>query len=112
MKASTQLCICKTCQFEYGFCSLFEEYDLVVQQLNRKCLQSAMIGTENLGIDFYDLDEKKQEEVAAEMLARGSVVALAVYPKSCESFYLVNIMEEKKEKTEYVEDGFSQVIKK
>ena len=39
-----------------------------------------MIGTENLGIDFYDLDEKKQEEVAAEMLARGSVVALAVDP--------------------------------
>ena len=71
-----------------------------------------MIGTENLGIDFYDLDEKKQEEVAAEMLARGSLVALAVDPKSCESFYLVNITEEKKEKTEYVEDGFSQVIKK
>lgn len=45
-------------QFVYGSCSLFEEYDLAVQQLNRTCLWSGMIGTENLRIDFDDIDEE------------------------------------------------------
>ena len=53
-----------------------------------------MIGTENFGIDFDDIDEGKQEEVAAEMLVRDTVVALAADPKSCESFHLIKIAKE------------------
>ena len=41
-----------------------------------------------------------------------TVVALVADPKSCESFYLMKIAEEEKEKTEDVEDGFGHVIKK
>ena len=52
-----------------------------------------MINTENLGIEFDDIDEEKQEEVAAEMLVHDTVVALAADPKSHESFYLINIIE-------------------
>ena len=63
-------------------------------------------------IDFDDIDEEKQEKIAAKMLVHNKVVALAVDPKSCESFYLINITEEEKEKTEDVEDGFSHIIKK
>ena len=71
-----------------------------------------MIETENLGIDFDDNDEEKQQEVAAEMLVCDTVVVIATDPKPCESFYLIKIRVEEKEKTEDVEDGFSQVIRK
>ena len=67
---------------------------------------------ENLGIDFDDTDEGKQKEVAAEMLVRDTVLALAVNPKSRESFNLIKITGEEKETTEDVEDGFGHVIKK
>ena len=89
----------------------FELYDLAVQQLNRRYLQSAMIGTKNLGIDFDDIDEEKQEEIAAEMLVCDTVVALVVDPIFCES-YIIKITEGKKEKKEDVEDSFGHVIKK
>ena len=55
-----------------------------------------MIGTENYGTDVDEIDEGRQEEVAAEMLARDTVVALAADPKSCESFYLIKITEEER----------------
>ena len=71
-----------------------------------------MIGTENLGIEFDDIDEEKKKEVAAEKLIRDTVVALAANPKSLDYFYLIKITEEQKEKTEDVEYGFGQVIKK
>ena len=71
-----------------------------------------MIVKENLGIDFDDIDEEKQKEVAAEMLVRDTVVAYAVNPKSRESFYLITITGEEKETTEDVEDGFGHVMKK
>ena len=62
--------------------------------------------------DFDDIDEEKLEKIAAEMLVRDTVVALAADPKSCESFYLIKITEEEKEKMEAVEDGFGHIIKK
>ena len=99
MKASPQLYI-------------FEEYDLAVQQLSRTYLWSGMIVKENLGTEFDDIDEEKQKEVAAKMLVRDTVVAIAVDPKSPESFYLIMITGEAKETTEDVEDGFRHVIKK
>ena len=71
-----------------------------------------MIGTENYGIDVDEIDEGRQDEVAAEMLARDTVVALAADLKSCESFYLIKITEEERAQTEDVEDSFGQVIKK
>ena len=71
-----------------------------------------MIGTENLGIDFDDIDEEKQEEVAAEMLVHDTVIALVADPKACKSFCLIKITEEEKEKTEYVQDVFGHAIKK
>ena len=71
-----------------------------------------MIVKENLGIDFHDIDEEKQKEVVAEMLVRDTVVALAVNPKSRESFYLITITGEEKETTEDVEDGFGHGMKK
>ena len=46
------------------------------------------------------------------MLVRDTVVVTATDPKPCESFYLIKIREEEKEKTEDVEDDFSQVIRK
>ena len=109
MKASPQLCICETC-LVYGSCSLFEDPDLEVQQLNRTCLRSGKIGTENLGIDFNDIAEEKQEEVAAEMLVRDTVVAIAADPKSRESYHKDCRRGEREGRD--VEDGFGQVIKK
>ena len=46
------------------------------------------------------------------MLVRDTVVVIATDPKPCESFYLIKIREGEKEKTEDVEDDFSQVIRK
>ena len=63
-------------------------------------------------MDFDDIDEEKQKEVAAEMPVRNAVVAIVANPKSCEGFYLIKIIEEEKEKMEDVEDDFGQVIKK
>ena len=71
-----------------------------------------MIVTKNLRIDFDDNDKEKQEEVAADMPVSDTVVAIEADPKSCESFYLKKISEEEKQKTEDVENDFSQVIKK
>ena len=64
------------------------------------------------GSDFDDIDEEMQKEVAVEMLVCDKVVALAADPKSCESFYLIKIAEEEKEKAEDVEDVFGHVITK
>ena len=55
-----------------------------------------MIDTKNLGIDFDDTDEEKQEKVAAEMPVHDAVVAIVANPKSCESFYLIKNTEEGK----------------
>ena len=46
------------------------------------------------------------------MLVRKAVIALVANPKSWESFYLIKITEEEKEKTEDVKDSFSYVTKK
>ena len=46
------------------------------------------------------------------MFVRNAVVALSVDPKSCEPFYLIKIIEEENKKSEDVEDGFGQAIKK
>ena len=51
-----------------------------------------MIGAENLEIDFANIDEEKQEEVA-EMLVRDTLVALVANSKSRESFCLIKITE-------------------
>ena len=63
-------------------------------------------------IDFDDINQGTQEKIAAEMLVHDTAVALAINPKSQETFYLIKITEEKKEKTEDVGNGFSHVIKK
>ena len=55
-----------------------------------------MIDTKNLGIDFDDIDEEKQEEVAAEMPVHDAVVTIVANPKSCESFNLIKNIEEGK----------------
>ena len=60
-----------------------------------------MTGTENLGIDFDDIDEEKQEELAVKMLVYDTVVAFAAGPKSFEP-YLIKITEENKDKMEDV----------
>ena len=60
-----------------------------------------MTGTENLGIDFDDIDEEKQEELAVKMLVCDTVVAFAADPKSFEP-YLIKITEENKDKMEDV----------
>ena len=56
-----------------------------------------MIGTKNLGIDFGDIDEEKQERFAAELPIRDTVVTIEIDPKSRESFY-IKITEKLKEK--------------
>ena len=63
-------------------------------------------------IDFDDIVEEKQGENAPEMLVRKAVIALAANLKSQESFYLIKITEEEKEKAEDVKDSFSYVTKK
>ena len=61
-------------------------------------MQSGMIGTKNLGIDFGDIDEEKQEKFAAELPISDTVVTIEIDPKSRESFY-IKITEKLKEKT-------------
>ena len=84
MKASPRLCICEKCPVDYGSCSLFEEYDLVVQQLKQTCLRSGMVGIENLGIEFDDDMEVQKEQAASEVLVPDTVVALVANSKSRE----------------------------
>ena len=67
LKASSRMCICETCQTEYGSCDLFKEYGLVVQELKQTCLRSG-VGEENLGIEVNDdMDEIVQEQTANEI---------------------------------------------
>ena len=67
--------------------------------MNRTYLRSGAIGRTNSGIGFDNIDEEKQEEVAAKMPVHDTVVAIATDPKPRQSFYLIKITEEKKEKT-------------
>ena len=69
-----------------------------------------MIGTENLRIDFDDIDEEQHMEVAAELLVCDTVVEYVAHSKSHESFYLIKIAEQEKEKT--VENGFGNIKKR
>ena len=55
---------------------------------------------------------ERNEKIAAEMLIRDIVVAFTYDPNSRESFYLIKITKEEKEKMGDVEDGFGHVIKK
>ena len=62
--------------------------------------------------DFDDIDEDKQEKTTAKIIVRDAVAAFADDSKSCESFYLIKITEEEKEKIKDIKDGFGHVIKK
>ena len=55
---------------------------------------------------------ERNEKIAAEMLIRDIVVAFTYDPNSRESFYIIKITKEEKEKMGDVEDGFGHVIKK
>ena len=55
---------------------------------------------------------KGSQKILLKCLYVDTVVALAAKHKSFESFYLMTIIEEEKEKKEDVEDGFGHVIKK
>ena len=112
MEASPRLCICGKCQVDYGSCGLFEENDLVVQQLKQTCLRSGMVGIENLGNEFDgDIDEVQQEQAASEVLVPDIVVALAADSTSRESFYLIKIIEEEQQKLEDDTDDYGHVKK-
>ena len=113
MKASPRLCICEKCPVDYGSCSLFEKYDLVVQQLKQTCLRSGMVGIENLGIEFDDdIDEVQKEQAASEVLVPDTVVALVADSKSHKSFYFIKTTEEEQQKLEDATDGYGYVVKK
>ena len=77
----------------YGCCNLFFECEMQVNELKRTCLRSKTIDPNNLGIDDSDnVDEDEHDEVAAEPLVKGSIVAFAAYDKNRDSFYLLKIV--------------------
>ena len=55
MRAATRLCICDTCQKEYGSCSLFQEYGLVVGQLENTQLRLS-------NIDYAGVEDELVQE--------------------------------------------------
>ena len=97
--ASTpRLSVCRECKVNYGSCNLFFECEMQVNELKRTCLRSKTIDPKYLGIDDSDnVDEDEHDEVAAELLVKGSIVALAAYDKDRDSFYLLKIVKEEQE---------------
>ena len=47
-KASPRICICSECMVEYGLCSLFRNYQLIVQELNKISLRAILLKAEEL----------------------------------------------------------------
>ena len=45
---------------------------------------------------FDDINEEKQKKITANMLVRDAVVTLAADPKSCESIFLIKIIDRRK----------------
>ena len=78
---ATLLCICSSCQSEYGSCDLFETYPLVSYPLNKIHLRS-----DNLLVTTDEGDN-----IEDDFIALGSVVAVTADNKSIDTVLFIKI---------------------
>ena len=65
-----------------------------------------------LRVTLMTLMKRSKRKLLLKCLYEMQLLEFAFDPKSHESFYLIKLTEEEKEKTEDVEDGFDHLIKK
>ena len=84
IRASPRLYMCSACKEEFGSCSLFQEYTLVVQSLNKISTRSILYQEEIVKSCIVD-----------DFIAKGCVVAVATEDKSPDTvwFIIINSVE-------------------
>ena len=90
VRAVKHLCICDSCRQDYDSCSLFQNYDLVVENLNKINLRSNY-NDKNIN-DGVERDEKTTSHNY--FLLPGSVCVIAVDNKSTNTVWFVQIIRE------------------
>ena len=104
VRAAKHLGVCDSCRQTYGSCSLFQNYDLVVENLNKI----------NLRLNYDDKNindgvERDQETNFHNVfLLPGSVCAIAADNKSTDNFWFVQIIGEF-ESPENVTDDYGHI---
>ena len=100
VRAAKHLCICDSCRQDYGSCSLFQNYDLVVENLNKINCWSNYDGK-----NINDSVERDEETTSHNyFLLVVSVCAIATNNKSTNTVWFVQI------KGEFDSPGTENVI--
>ena len=97
--ASPRICVCDKCMLDYGSCSLFNEYQLVIQELNKISLRSNIEPPPEA-----DAVEQEDRSYLGGFLLSGSVCAVAADKKSINTVWFIHILEEKVAETVIIDD--------
>ena len=101
IKASPRLCMCTECKVILGSCSLFKEYELNVESLNKVSLRS----------NFQEKNvETETETDSTGFLLKNTVVAVAADDSHHETVWFIMIEEEEKSLIQAVEDSYGNII--
>ena len=92
-KAAPRICICELCNKEYGSCSLFTEYSLNVQALNKVSLRSNFHEHVEDGIGEEDDDDNEDNNIN-DFFLPGSICAVAASDDSGDTVWFIEIIDE------------------
>ena len=90
-KAADRLCICTSCQSNYGSCSLFKEFNLSVTMLNQVNLRSTMSVTDKCQ-PSSDPDCDDVSDIT-EYVVPDTYVAVAADSKSIDTVWFIKVAE-------------------
>ena len=87
-KAASRLCLCESCQIDYGSCSLFQEYELRSQVVYPASLQPGIMPPIQHNNILEEIDDNNMAEV---FIVPDTVVAVAAAPESVDTIWLIHV---------------------
>ena len=103
-RASPRLCLCDQCKVDYESCSLFNSYELQVQELNQISLRS--------NIPPLPPPEIVGQEAANEFIPVGSYVAVAAPVSSKDTIWFIKVVEINCVSIEMSKDDYNHEVPK
>ena len=100
LKAASRICICEKCLLNYGSCSLFHEYSITVQELNKVSLRS------NFDVDF----EENNWPAVNSFILPNSICAIAADTSSVNTVWFVKIIVDEIEADHDMGDDYGHTV--
>lgn len=97
-KASPHICICDSCMSNYGSCSLFEEFQLHVQFLNKVSLRDNFLSEEQ------NEEQINYESSVDDFILPNTICAIAADNNSSDTVWFIRIIKEDVAVSEIMDD--------